>query len=138
MKNSITQEHGMGCAVACVAFVLGINYQQALKLFDQDEYAWTTGYYCKDIVKAFKKASKNYKYEKFNSTSHTQLLSEPGTIVFINQCKDYPAGHYLAQNGKNLWMNPWINFPTIAPTQSGFQETLPGDTDYIIFERLLK
>jgi len=29
----IRQEDGLGCAVACVAFVLKIPYQQALTLF---------------------------------------------------------------------------------------------------------
>jgi hypothetical protein len=33
MKQAITQEHSMGCAVACTAYILNYTYQEALTLF---------------------------------------------------------------------------------------------------------
>ncbi len=134
MKDSITQEHGMGCAVACVAFVLGVSYHQALQLFEYPNCAWTTGYYCKDIIKSFEKVARGYEYELFNIIRHANFLKTPGTIIFINEGSSYPAGHYLAQSKEELWMNPWINYPIITPAQSGFQATIPGKIGYIIFE----
>ena len=39
----------MGCAVACVAFVTGLEYSEALSLFKNKDNAWLNGYYCKDV-----------------------------------------------------------------------------------------
>jgi len=56
----VTQEHSLGCAVACVAYVINRSYKEALKLFREPEKAWTVGYYCDDIVRALAKADLNY------------------------------------------------------------------------------
>lgn len=52
MKKSITQEHGMGCAVACTTYVLNYTYKRALKLYEAPHNAWSRGFYCQEIVKA--------------------------------------------------------------------------------------
>ncbi len=130
MQEPITQEHGTGCGVACVAFVLGISYQKALGLFKNPQHAWEgKGYYCKDIIEALKKAGLDYSYKQI---TELPLTIKPGIIVFTEPSKNYPRGHYLAQTKDNKWMNPWINFPHIAPAKSGFQDKLPDKPIWII------
>ena len=131
MLKSITQEHGMGCGVASVAFLLKISYKEALGFFDAPSNAWGKGYYCKDIVKALNNAGKVYKFAFFKDDKR-ELLRLDNIIVYIKPSPKYPAGHYLAKI-KNRWMNPWINFPCIAPAKSGFQKELPGEVGYVIY-----
>jgi hypothetical protein len=128
--KSIAQEHGMGCGVASVAFLLNISYKQALELFDKPANAWSKEYYCRDIVASLSKANRKYKSSLFKLTKK-ELLGLDNIIVYIKPSAAYPAGHYLAK-AKNKWMNPWINFPYISPAKSGFQKELPGDVSYII------
>ena len=132
----IVQEHPMGCAVACVASLLGTSYRGALALFNNKSYASTKGYYCKDIGKALKKKRLVYVWKKFSSGSRL-LLNKKGVIVFISRSKKYPAGHYLLKTGRG-WMNPWINFPQIAPAKAGFQKRLPGKPQWIMYPKLQK
>ena len=68
MKKPITQEHGMGCAIACTAFVLGCSYQKALSLYEQPEHAWGRGFYCKEIIMALKKMGRLYGYKKIKNS----------------------------------------------------------------------
>lgn len=131
-QKPVTQEHAFGCAVACVAYITGKSYKNALKLFRHPEYAATTrGYYCREIVKALKNAGFDYDY-CYAKPSKRKLLSLNNIIVFIARCKRYPTGHYLAYKNKKC-MNPWINFPSIIPARSGFSKSLPGKAQWIIF-----
>ena len=53
-REPIRQENLMGCAVACVAFISGISYNDALDLFPQGPIkAETAGFICSEIVEAF-------------------------------------------------------------------------------------
>src|SRR5439155_1668986 len=65
---SVTQEHGAGCAVACVAFVLGTSYQEALALFKRPNHAWGRGFYCREIIEALETAGKKYSFVHFNAS----------------------------------------------------------------------
>ena len=124
----VTQEQGMGCAVACVASLLEISYKKALQLFKNKKGASTRGYYCPEICSALKKAGKNYKWQKVTKSNRIRT----GTIVFIKRSNIYPEGHFLLKTPKG-WMNPWINYPNINPAKGGINKKLPGKAEYVIF-----
>ncbi len=127
----IVQERGSGCAIACVASLLGITYKKAARLFRNKRAAISRGYYCREICYALRKAGKHYCYQHI-SGKNRKLLKRKGIIVFVKRNKKYPLGHYLLKAGKG-WMNPWINYPNITPAKAGFQVKLPGGASYIIF-----
>jgi hypothetical protein len=122
----------MGCAVACTAYVLKCTYQQALELYEKPQKAWGAGFYCEEIVMAMAKAGKLCKYKRIR-TLNDDVLDVPDTIVFIEKSDIYPAGHFVVRTLEASWMNPWINFPLIAPAQSGFQSELSGNPMYAVF-----
>ncbi len=122
----------MGCGVACVASLLGISYKKALKLFESPKNACFKGYYCKDLCKALKNSEQNYSFKKYKINMN-HFLKKERTIVFIERNSKYPEGHYLTKTQKG-WMNPWINFPIIAPAKAGFSKNLPGKITWIIFK----
>ena len=126
----ISQEHIMGCSVACVASLLGISYKKSLKLFNK-KYVFTRGYYLKDIVLALKKKRIIYNYSKVND-KNKKHLKIPGTIVFIKRSKKYSAGHYLLKTNKG-WMNSWINYPEIN-SKAGFNKKLLGESQWILYK----
>ena len=130
-KILVPQEHSMGCAVACVASLLQISYQDALKSFSNREHAWTRGFYCRDIVEALQKSGLKYGYTKFEPLLHVGLLFKVGTIAFVGPCEKYPSGHFLLRAATG-WMNPWKNFPLMIPIESGIVENLPGEPTYIV------
>lgn len=127
----ITQNHIYGCGIACVAYLLKINYGEALKLFSNKKDAETKGYLCKHIIKAFKKSDKNYTYSKVMK-NNKELLNKKNIIVFIKRSKKYSVGHYLAKRATK-WMDSWINLPNINPTKSGFRTKLPGTAQWVIY-----
>src|ERR1035437_7497914 len=127
----VTQIHGMGCGVACVAAVLGIRYDVALRLFKKPQNAWTKGFMCRDLVKALNKAGFPYQH-KYLKNKRDLILRVPGTIVFTRFSRAYPRGHYLVRTRKG-WMNPWANFPKIAPAKSAIVARLPAQPSYAVF-----
>jgi len=131
--KSVTQEQSMGCRIACVAFALNKSYPNTRKLFDNPEYSSSKGYYLRDLIKVLNRKSKEYLSGKVTDKNRN-LLKKEGAIVFIKRCKRYPVGHYLIKTSKG-WMNPWINFPEIKPAKSGFERNLPGEPQWIIYER---
>ena len=128
----VTQEQGAGCAIACIASILGTSYKNVLKLFDKNR-APTRGYYSNEIVSALRKKGLNYKYAKLTNKTK-KYLEDYGSIVFIKRSKKYPLGHYLLKT-KRGWMNSWINFPNIKPAKSGFQKKLPGKAQWVIYSK---
>ncbi len=129
----VTQQEPMGCGIACVAVALNKSYQSTKKLFDNPECAFTRGYYCRELIKVLNTKFDDYTFAKVNNENE-KLLGKNGTIVFIERNKNYPSGHYLIKTKKG-WMNPWSNFPVISPARSGFQKTLPGKAQWIIFRK---
>jgi hypothetical protein len=89
----VTQEEGMGCAVACVASLLGITYEEALGLFEEN-YATSRGYYCGEIVGALERGGLFYSYVT-SSSGNLHLIDRIGTIIFVGFCEDFPFGHFL-------------------------------------------
>lgn len=134
MPQAITQKHGCGCSVACAAYILNVSYDTALKLFSYPQKAIDRGFLCGEITRALKKGGLNYSYEKLSSRNK-HLLLEPFTIVFIARSKKYPIGHFLVRTKNQSWMNPWLNYPCIAPAEAGFEKTLPGKAQWIIYAK---
>lgn len=131
MITSICQEHPFGCGVACVAFIVGDSYKNALKLFGNSNNATVKGYYCKDLIFALAQSGFKYRYHKYKN-NYLDLLFKNGTIVYTKKSSNYPAGHYLVKTVLG-WMNPWSNFPNM-PIQSKFQENLMDEVEYVIYK----
>jgi hypothetical protein len=129
--KSVTQEHPLGCSVACVAYVLGITYKKALKLFDNPKHAELRGYYCGEIAKALKKGGKEYSFCRFGK-SKSRFLKLTGCIVFVTSPR-YSCGHFLSRTSMGTWMDPWIKFPVLAQAKSGFRIRLPGKPRWILY-----
>jgi hypothetical protein len=130
----VSQEHPLGCAVACVASLCKMRYQQALELFEVQQHAWTRGFYCSEIVKALANAGLSYAFAEFESKKHSQHITKTGTIVFVAPCSKYPAGHFLLRL-KNGWMNPWMNFPRMNDVQAAIEKRLPGKISYLVYAK---
>ena len=129
----IKQEDPMGCAVACTAFVLNINYQDSLKLFKNGKIkAKNKGFLCKEIVKALGYEGLRYEY-KYISNKVKRKIYKPGTIVFVKRSKKCPEGHYLYR-ANNKWMDSWINFPN-KNIKAGFRKRLPEKSIYAILRQ---
>jgi hypothetical protein len=138
MRNKcVAQIHPNGCGVACVAQILAVTYNQALRFFRNGESAAVLrGFYCKDIVKALKLAGRNYRFFYVNQKRRGRIYKN-GTVVLIARSRRYPQGHYLARV-KNRWMDSWINWPDVTCGRAGFRRRLPGRPIYGIAPDILK
>ncbi len=137
-KNTpISQKHSLGCGVACVAFILRLNYLKALKIFTNgSQKANNHGFYCKEIMEVLNKYDLDYTYKYVNNKTKRKIYNDY-SIVFIKRSKRYPAGHYLCRY-RNLWMDPWINFTenkNIKKSKAGFSARLPGKAIYVVFNK---
>ncbi len=132
MKKSVTQQHNLGCGLACVAFILDINYQSlANRIIDTK--VEKCGFYCKELVTILKKYNQNYIY-RYIKIKFKKIIYKNNVIVYIKKSTRYPKGHYLTRYN-NLWMDPWINFSEnkdIKEAKSGFRKRLPGKPIYIV------
>lgn len=132
MKHTVTQEDGMGCGAACVAFAANIPYEQAARLLNQDK-ARTDGYRIKELAYGLGECGLTYRGRHVNSLGQQTIFKE-GVIVFIRRSKRYPYGHYLIRH-KDLWMDPWINLPNdkiVTNARSGYRKRLPGKAQWVI------
>lgn len=130
----VTQEHPMGCGVACVASVLGLTYQEAHKLFSKKHGAWSEGYYLPEIVEALSAGGQRYTFKEITS-QNDPVLDDVGVIVFCQPCEAYPEGHYLVNlSAKRKWMNPWANYPCITPAEAGIVSTLPSPVSWAAYK----
>lgn len=130
--NAVKQEDGLGCAVACVAFVLQIPYSKALELFIEGQRRVTgeANFYCPEIAEILNNNGLKYKWQKIN-TIHSEEDYKNYSIAFIKRSKERPYGHFLSRY-RNQWMDPWINLPNV-PIRGGFRNLLPGEPTYLIF-----
>lgn len=128
-RNPVTQEDLLGCAVACVAFTLGITYSKALTLFKDGEYRVknTANFYCPELVQILSSQGLVYSYSRINNPD---IKVPYRSIVFIKRSRDYPFGHFLCKTDGG-WMDSWINFPS-NPREAGFRKKLPGRPQYLI------
>jgi hypothetical protein len=134
-KKGIKQEDNFGCGVACVATLLGLSYQQTIRLFSRGRIqAKQKGFTCRELVKALNNCGKNYYYRYISSKIKPKIYQDK-TIVFIKRSTLYPNGHYFCRIN-SLWMDPWINFresKSITEARAGFRKRLPGKPIYAIF-----
>lgn len=132
IMESIRQEDGLGCAVACIAFVLHIQYSDALALFHDGKrrVREEANFYCPEIVEILHKNGLSYKWQKIKKVQREEDF-ENYSIVFIQRSSKLPYGHFLTRY-KKKWMDPWINLPEV-PTKSGFRTSLPGIPTYLVF-----
>ncbi len=136
MRNSITQEAGYGCGIACFAFALNVTYQQA-EIMLGSEQSNSTRFWVKDFVAALGKHGRSYCAKYVKSHIRRKIYGE-GTIVLIRRSKQYPAGHYLIRHN-GTWMDPWINLPidnNLKHARSGFRRRLPGSPMYALLPEL--
>jgi hypothetical protein len=130
----VTQLDRYGCGVACVAFVLGVSYQEARKLFKEERIV-SAKTYCFDITRALLVKKVTYKYSKLTS-GNLQLSQQKGAIVFVRKNKDiYPMGHYLVRTD-NGWMDPWFNredSDDIGKAKAGYRKRLRDEATWVIY-----
>lgn len=133
LMKPVKQEDVLGCAVACVAFVSGISYQEALALFEDGEtrVKRKANFYCPEIVRILNNRGANYKWKRLQSVQEKEIYSDL-SIVFIERSRKYPYGHFLAKY-KDRWMDPWINLPD-KNINAGFRKILPNTPSYIIYQ----
>ena len=129
-QTQVVQEDVMGCAVACVASILGVSYKRALRLFGTSKCS-TRGYYCPEICKALRKGGLSYGWQKL-SLHNKHLINIKSSIIFVARSKLYRAGHYLVRLEQG-YMNPWLNFPKVNPAKAGIVKRLPGKPAYVVF-----
>lgn len=131
----VRQEDSMGCAVACVAFVLEITYEEAIKLFEDGptRVKSKADFYCPEIVRILNSNGLNYRWKKLKGVAHIEAYSHL-SIVFVKRSAGYPYGHFLARY-KKKWMDPWINIPD-KNMRAGFRKYLPGNPTYVVYRKI--
>lgn len=129
----VMQEDRLGCAVACVAFVLGTSYQDALKLFKDGERRVKDkpNFYCPEIVRILNNQGKQYAWKKVKESEGKDFGEL--SIVFISRSESYKYGHFLCRY-KGKWMDSWINLPK-EKIRAGWRIDLPGTPSYVIYMR---
>lgn len=134
MKPPVVQKHPFGCGIACLAFVLGKKYEDAMRAIRPFRKEINGGVWCKDIVSALRTKGLNAEFYYLKPACMKRIYDD-GTIVFIARSKRYPAGHYLCRTTRG-WMDPWINGPPewrLEIAMAGFRKKLPGRPIYAIF-----
>lgn len=128
----VKQRDNFGCAVACVAFILRIEYGIARDLFvdGKRRSKEEANFYCKEIVGILANAGLSYQYRYLKKRLKRKMYNL-NTIIYIKKSKRYPYGHYLCRY-KDMWMDPWINFPSRKIT-AGFRKRLPEKPIYVIY-----
>ena len=130
--NPVVQEDDYGCGVACVANILGVEYEKAIVLLGKDgkKRAMTFGFHCKELARALKLGGIDYS-NKYIKQKDKRRIYEDGAIVFIKRSKKYRAGHFLSRK-KGMWYDSWINFPH-EKRIAGVRKRLSGRPIYMIY-----
>lgn len=131
-SEAVTQKHPLGCGVACVAFLSGKSYTHTLHAFRNAHDAWTQGFYCPELTSVLSRFGFTYQWRKLSRKSQQKTIIPNGSIIFVAPSRRYPHGHFLVKCGANRYMNPWKNFPDIAPAVSGFDRAPPGEITYVV------
>lgn len=127
----VKQEDGLGCAVACVAFVLGITYKEAVGLFEDGETRVKSkaNFYCPEIVRILNSKGLSYRWKKLKPASGEEIYKNH-SLIFIKR-PTLPYGHFLVRY-REQWMDPWINLPD-KDIRAGFRKTLPSIPTHVIY-----
>lgn len=133
----------MGCWAACVAFLMNINYEKALLLFEGGfERAKLNGVGLHPIEMAKMLTERGHETEcRYVNRGVKRVVYLPGTIVFLKKSKTFPYGHYLCKTNIG-WMDPWINLSQtkdVTKAKAGFRKKLPGKPIYaLLVKKVLK
>lgn len=129
--KAVKQEDGLGCGIACVAYVLGISYPEAKPLFKGLADVAKPEFYPWVIVRALRRGGLEYRHHYFEGRARWKA----GTIVLVRKSEKHPYGHYLVK-GERGWMDPWINLKPgecgLKKAKAGFRDRLPGRPWYWI------
>ncbi len=131
----VTQEDGMGCGAACVAFAAYKTYQQAVKVLGQQK-ARSTGFQLKELVFGLNHYGFDYHF-KHVKPQMKQFIFQEGVIVFIQRSARYPYGHYLIRHN-GFWADPWINLvvdKSLVNAKSGYRKRLPGNAQWAVLPK---
>ncbi len=125
----------MGCGLACVAYLAKRSYRAALASVEKPERAWTRGFYCPELVALLQSFGLKYgwKAKRGRAAGFVEGDILIGSIVFLGPCKEYPQGHFMVKVGSGLYMNPWLNFPSIRAAKAGFTRRMIGSITHVIF-----
>ena len=128
----VKQKDFLGCAVACVAFIVQADYEQSLLLFKNGrKKASAAGFICREIVTALNLAGLMFEYKYIKGKNRNRMY-RANTIVFLRRSKRYPKGHFLVRSKNKKWMDPWINFPN-EEIEAGCRNRLPEKPIYAVF-----
>lgn len=133
MKKAVIQKDGLGCSLACLAFITGKSYEEIADKLDREK-AKSRGFYCRELVAYLKNLGYQVEYHYLNK-KWLKKIYQDNTIVFVRRGKKYPFGHYFVRY-KNLWMDSWINFlkdKDLRKVRAGFRKRLPEKPIYGIF-----
>ena len=123
----------MSCGLACVAYIVGKNYDELASLQSKKKLD-STGFYCPGLVLLLKQHGYNYKWRKLSKNEKYPVFNN-GDIVFIARSPEMPNGHFLTKTLYG-WMDPWSNLAktkNLKKAKSSFRENLPGGPSYIIY-----
>ena len=132
---SVTQIDGLGCGVACIAFLVGKSYLDVLSFFENPTKAKNRGYTVKELSSVLTKIlGKQYKTKYIGKIDRPKIPDN--SIIYIKKCDSFPHGHYLVKT-KGGYMDPFINLSKtkgdVSFALSGFRERLPGKIVYLIY-----
>lgn len=124
----VNQEDEWGCGTACIASLLGIQYQKAKQLVEKVKgrsvNAGQPGLELHHIAIALQK-------------KHVKVIADwapteipDGTIVCISGKPPYADDHYILKT-PNGWMDPWYNLDK-NKMEARYRETYPRGTYFLV------
>ena len=137
----VKQLHDFGCGIACVASLLGIDYSDAILLFENGEQRAKTvpNFYCREIVSILNNIGLMAEHKYLKPRFRSQIYHH-GTIVYVGKSNKYKVGHYLLRTEAG-WMDPWHNMVkdnNVFNAVARLRKRLPSKPIYAIFVNLNK
>jgi hypothetical protein len=146
MKYKLQHQKDLnGCGIACIANLLNEDYSLIKKDFEQKFYTIENGIKIADMVRYLKTYNLNYKskffnqnkYDKFTKKEADEFAKIENSITLICKSEKYPIGHYLLRQ-KDVWIDPWYDYPSIDNVKAGIRESLPDNPWYVLYPIDLK
>ena len=136
MKTYQHQKDIDGCGIACLANLLGKDYNLIKKDFEKKFYPIDKGINIADMVRYLQTHKLNYTSKFFNKKNYDALEASryskiENSITLIVKSEKYPVGHYLLRN-KDGWVDPWYNLPSIDNVHAGLRKKLPNNPWYVL------
>lgn len=124
--KEVAQIGPMGCGVACVASRLGLQYEDAKKLFGDTAKDESSGYSRRELVDVLNRSlpGKKYAFRPLRGGSASDgwrarwSLIPVGAIVCVRRYEGDRWLHYLLHAEKG-WMDPWANWDSKKTKKKG-------------------